>query len=149
MNKRLSDLINTRLQPGAERRGGASRFNGFPLRAKPLKRFWPSSCRSTGLKPGVNEKTLRRLSFVLLLLTLCLPAASSFAAQADDAEYEAVAAEAAALRTADAAARRRAVARLRRELHRIQGRDFFTSPQGEAARRAVEQLAATNPATAL
>ncbi|PYI48395.1 MAG: hypothetical protein DMF10_04255 [Verrucomicrobia bacterium] len=93
MNKRLSDLINTRLQPGAERRGGASRFNGFPLRAKPLKRFWPSSCRSTGLKPGVNEKTLRRLSFVLLLLTLCLPAASSFAAQADDAEYEAVAEE--------------------------------------------------------
>ena len=93
MNKRLSDLINTRLQPGAERRGGASRFNGFPLRAKPLKRFWPSSCRSTGLKPGVNEKTLGRLSFVLLLLTLCLPAASSFAAQTDDAEYEAVAEE--------------------------------------------------------
>ena len=93
MNKRLSDLINTRLQPGAERRGGASRFNGFSLRAKPLKRFWPSSCRSTGLKPGINEKTLRRLSFVLLLLTLCLPAASSFAAQTDDAEYEAVAEE--------------------------------------------------------
>src|SRR5438067_705823 len=94
MNKRLSDLINTRLQSGAERRGGASRFNGFPLRAKPLKRFWPSSCRSTGLKPGVNEKTLRRaLSSVLILLTLCLPAASSFAAQTDDAEYEAVAEE--------------------------------------------------------
>src|SRR5207244_6401975 len=37
--------------------------------------------------------TLRRLSFVLLLLTLCLPAASSFAAQTDDAEYEAVAEE--------------------------------------------------------
>ena len=64
------------------------------------------------------------------------------------AEYEAVAAEAAAIRTADVAARRRAVARLRRELHRIQGRDFFTSPQGEAARRAVEQLAATDPAGA-
>src|SRR5437763_16259034 len=93
MNKRLSDLINTRLQPGAERRGVASRFNSFPLRAKPLKRFWPSSCHSTGLKPGVNEKTLRRLSFVLLLLTLCLPAASSFAAQTDDSEYEAVAEE--------------------------------------------------------
>src|SRR5438034_5338134 len=94
MNKRLSDLINTRLQPGAERRGGASRFNGFALRAKPLKRFWSSSCRRTGLKPGVNEKTLRRaLSSVLILLTLCLPAASSFAAQAEDAEYEAVAEE--------------------------------------------------------
>ena len=64
------------------------------------------------------------------------------------AEYETVTAEAAAIRTADVAARRRAVARLRRELHRIQCRDFFTSPQGEAARRAVEQLAATDPAGA-
>ena len=64
------------------------------------------------------------------------------------AEYETVAAEAAAMRTADAVARRRAAARLRRELHRIQSRDFFTSPQGEAARRAVEQLAATDPAGA-
>src|SRR5438874_12784994 len=90
MNKRLSDLINTRLQSGAERRGGASRFNGFPLRAKPLKRFWPSSCHSTGLKPGVNEKTLRRLSFVLLLLMLCLPAVSSFSSHTDVVVYEAV-----------------------------------------------------------
>ena len=64
------------------------------------------------------------------------------------AEYEAVAAEAAAMRTAEVVARRRAVARLRRELHRIQGRDFFTCPAGEAARRAVEQLAATDPAEA-
>jgi hypothetical protein len=64
------------------------------------------------------------------------------------AEYDAVAAEAAALDTADAVARRRAVARLRRELHRIQGRDFFTSPQGEAARRAVEHLATADTAGA-
>ena len=64
------------------------------------------------------------------------------------AEYDAVATEAAAMQTADAAARRRAVARLRRELHRIQGRDFFTCPQGEAARRAVEHLAAADPAGA-
>src|SRR5215469_17661676 len=56
------------------------------------------------------------------------------------AEYDTVTAEAAALQTAEAAARRRAVARLRRELHRIAGRDFFSSPQGEAARRAVETL---------
>ena len=62
------------------------------------------------------------------------------------AEYDAVAAEAAAVRTADAAARHRATARLRRELHRIQGRDFFTCPQREAARRAVESLAATDTA---
>jgi ChrB-like protein len=64
------------------------------------------------------------------------------------AEYDEVAAEAASLETADAVARRRAVARLRRELHRIQGRDFFTSPQGEAARRAIEKLAASDTAGA-
>jgi hypothetical protein len=62
------------------------------------------------------------------------------------AEYDGVAAEAAAVRTADAAARRRAVGRLRRELHRIQGRDFFTCPQREAAGHAVETLAATETA---
>jgi hypothetical protein len=64
------------------------------------------------------------------------------------AEYDAVIAQAAGLRTADAVARRRAVARLRRELHRIQRRDFFTCPQREAARRAVERLAAPDPAGA-
>jgi hypothetical protein len=64
------------------------------------------------------------------------------------AEYDAVTAEAAAARTADLAARRRATARLRRELHRIQGRDFFTCPQRGAAQRAVEGLAATDPAGA-
>jgi Protein ChrB, N-terminal len=57
------------------------------------------------------------------------------------AEYEAVA--------ADAAAQRRAVVRLRRELHRIAGRDFFSCPQREAARRAVEHLAAADTAGAL
>src|SRR5207248_9483098 len=62
------------------------------------------------------------------------------------AEYDAVAAEAAAARSADAAARRRAVARLRRELHRIRDRDFFSCPQGEAARRAIEHLAAADTA---
>jgi hypothetical protein len=60
------------------------------------------------------------------------------------AEYDALAAEAATLRAADAAARRRAVTRLRRELHRIQDRDFFTCPQREAARRAIEHLAAAD-----
>jgi hypothetical protein len=64
------------------------------------------------------------------------------------AEYDAVAAEAATMRTTDTAARRRAVARLRRELRRIQGRDFFACPQREAARRAVEHLAAAEGAGA-
>ena len=58
------------------------------------------------------------------------------------AEYDAVAAEAATMQTADTAARRRAVARLRRELHRIQARDFFQAAQRETAIRAVDQLAA-------
>ena len=61
-------------------------------------------------------------------------------------EYDAVVAEAEAMHAADAVARRRAVARLRRELHRIRGRDFFTCPQREAACRAVEHLAAADPA---
>jgi len=59
-------------------------------------------------------------------------------------EYDAVTAEAAAAHTVEPAARRRTVARLRRELHRIHGRDFFGCPQREAARSAVETLAATN-----
>ena len=62
------------------------------------------------------------------------------------AEYDALTAEAEAARTADPAARRRAVIRLRRELHRIQGRDFFACTQGDAARRAVEHLADTDTA---
>ena len=64
------------------------------------------------------------------------------------AEYDAVAAEAASMHTTDAAARRRPVARLRRELHRIQGRDYFTCPQRDTARRAVETLATGDPAEA-
>jgi hypothetical protein len=61
-------------------------------------------------------------------------------------EYDAVVAKAAAMRTADPAAQRRAVTRLRRELHRIAGRDFFTCPQGQAARLAIETLAAADTA---
>jgi hypothetical protein len=63
-------------------------------------------------------------------------------------EYDVVIAEAEAARTADPASRRRAALRLRRELHRIQDRDFFTCPQPEAARRAIEQLAAADSAGA-
>ena len=62
------------------------------------------------------------------------------------AEYDAVTDAARAALTADAPARRRAAQRLRRELHRIQARDFFTCPQRDTARRAVEDLAATDTA---
>jgi hypothetical protein len=61
-------------------------------------------------------------------------------------EYDAVAAEAATRHDADTATRRRAAARLRRELHRIQARDYFPPPSREAARRAVEDLAAATEA---
>ncbi len=62
------------------------------------------------------------------------------------AEYDLVTAEAEKARAADPATRRRAVTRLRRELHRIQGRDFFDCPQRDLARRAVEDLAAARSA---
>lgn len=64
------------------------------------------------------------------------------------AEYDTVAAEAAGLTAADAATRQRAAGRLRRELHRIQGRDYFPAPSRDKARRAVDALAVTSPARA-
>jgi hypothetical protein len=60
------------------------------------------------------------------------------------AEYDAVTAEAIAARGADAVTRRRALLRLRRELRRIAGRDFFPPPQRDAAHAAVEDLAAAS-----
>ena len=45
---------------------------------------------------------------------------------------------------ADAVTRRRALVRLRRELRRVAGRDFFPPPQRDAARAAVEDLAAAS-----
>ena len=93
MSNRFSDVINTRLEPGADRQARASRFNGLPAAHKPLKRFLSCSSGCTGLKPGVNESAFRKtLFFALILLTLSLRAAG-FAAQTEDAEYEAVAEE--------------------------------------------------------
>lgn len=62
------------------------------------------------------------------------------------AEYEAVTAQAAAADTADSSIRRRTATRLRRELRRIQDRDYFTCPQRETARQAVDRLAAADTA---
>jgi uncharacterized protein (DUF885 family) len=93
MNNYLSALINTRLQPGVQGWRGTSRFNGFPARRKPLKRFDSYSVRRPGLKPSVNERANRKtFAFVVLLLLLFSPCAS-FGAQTQDAEYEAVAEE--------------------------------------------------------
>jgi hypothetical protein len=58
------------------------------------------------------------------------------------AEYEAVAADAATAQNSDGTTRRRVTARLRRQLQRIEGRDFFSPPERDAARVAVEDLAA-------
>jgi uncharacterized protein (DUF885 family) len=93
MRERLCNLINARLQPGAQRRQArASRFNGF-VATKPLKQFRPIFHRSTAMKSGVNKNAARKtLSFALVLLTLSL-ASTAFAALAQDAEYEAVAEE--------------------------------------------------------
>jgi hypothetical protein len=61
-------------------------------------------------------------------------------ADAVHAEYAAVIAEANAVST-DEAARRRTLARLRRQLRRIRSRDYFPSGIGDRARTAVESLA--------
>lgn len=60
------------------------------------------------------------------------------------AEYDAVTAEAVAACDVDAVNRRRALLRLRRQLRRIAGRDFFSPPQRDTARAAVEDLAAAS-----
>jgi uncharacterized protein (DUF885 family) len=70
MTNLFPDLINTRVQPDAE----------------------AQSNRNTGLKPGVNESVSGKLFLLILLLTLCFSRAA-LAAQAEDAEYEAVAEE--------------------------------------------------------
>jgi hypothetical protein len=62
-------------------------------------------------------------------------------------EYEAVRAEALALAGSDAANRRRAQHRLRRELRRIGERDYFPPPERDLARDAVESLATTMEVT--
>src|SRR5437667_10427582 len=92
MTNPFPDLINTRLQPGAEAQSNASRFNGFLAASKPLKRFGACSYRNTGLKPGVNESAPGKLLLLIFLLTLCFSRAA-LAAQEEDAEYEAVAEE--------------------------------------------------------
>jgi len=93
MTNPFPDPINTQLQPGAEAQSNASRFDGFLAASKPLSRFGACSYRNTGLKPGVNESASGKLFLLIFLLTLCFSSAAALAAQAEDAEYEAVAEE--------------------------------------------------------
>src|SRR5881396_443379 len=92
MTNPFPDLTNTQVQPGAEAQSNASRFNGFLAASKRLKRFGACSYRNTRLKPGVNESASGKLLLLIFLLTLCFSSAA-LAAQAEDAEYEAVAEE--------------------------------------------------------
>jgi uncharacterized protein (DUF885 family) len=94
MREHICNLINTQLQPGVkQRQPSTSRFNGFPAGYKPLKRLHLPSCGLTALKPGVNESAAwKRFRFVVVLLALSITRAV-FAAQPQDAEYEAVAEE--------------------------------------------------------
>lgn len=62
-------------------------------------------------------------------------------AEAIALEYQALADEARAAASETPTVRRRVAARLRRELVRIERRDFFPPPEREGARRAVEKLA--------
>jgi hypothetical protein len=62
-------------------------------------------------------------------------------AEAIAQEYRALIVEAASARQADEGARRRVLARLRRELRRIRYRDHFPPPQADEARRALDDLA--------
>jgi uncharacterized protein (DUF885 family) len=91
VNNRFAQRINARLQPGAESEPDMSRFKGFAAAPKPLKSLRCFSVGRIGLKPGVNGSRMI-LSLVLILLTLSLRVAA-FAAQTQDAEYEAVAEE--------------------------------------------------------
>ncbi|HEX3620525.1 MAG TPA: DUF885 domain-containing protein [Candidatus Udaeobacter sp.] len=91
MTNPFPHLVNTQLQPGAAQ-SNASRFDGFLAVSKGLKRFGACSYRNRGLKPGVNERASGKLRLLIFLLALCFCRAI-LAAQAEDAEYEAVAEE--------------------------------------------------------
>lgn len=68
--------------------------------------------------------------------------------KAIDCDYDAVTAEATTSAELDPPARRRTLIRLRREMRRIQARDYFGSEHGETARQALELLAASQPSQA-
>jgi uncharacterized protein (DUF885 family) len=92
MTNPFPDLTNTWFQRSAEAQSSVSRSNGFLAASKPLNRFGAGSYRNTGLKPGVNKSASGKLFLLIFLLTLCFSSAA-LAAQAEDAEYEAVAEE--------------------------------------------------------
>jgi hypothetical protein len=63
-------------------------------------------------------------------------------AEAISAEYRQLIGDATSARTDAGTARRRTLARLRREFRRVTQRDFFPPPEREQARRAISALGA-------
>ena len=90
----MCNLIDTRLQPRVQlRQARTSHFNGFLANYKQLKWFLSPSCGFTRPKPSVNESVAWK-SFRIFVILLAFSLASAvFAAQTQDAEYEAVAEE--------------------------------------------------------
>src|SRR5881275_1802460 len=94
MREHICNLIDTRLQPRVQlRQARTSHFNGFLANYKQLKWFHSPSCGFTRPKPSVNESVAWK-SFRIFVILLAFSLASAvFAAQTQDAEYEAVAEE--------------------------------------------------------
>jgi uncharacterized protein (DUF885 family) len=94
MREHICNLIDTRLQPRVQlRQARTSHFDGFLANYKQLKWFHSPSCGFTRPKPSVNESVAWK-SFRIFVILLAFSLASAvFAAQRQDAEYEAVAEE--------------------------------------------------------
>src|SRR5881275_1199274 len=94
MREHICNLIDTRLQPRVQlRQARTSHFNGFLANYKQLKWFHSPSCGFNRPKPSVNESVAWK-SFRIFVILLAFSLASAvFAAQTQDAEYEAVAEE--------------------------------------------------------
>jgi hypothetical protein len=107
----------------------------------------PADARTREALEWIAEEILEHHGEAMIWLGRPADAADRSAIQermttAITAEYDAVTTEASATHDRDDATRRRVTARLRRQLHRIQARDFFDSAQRDAAVRAVDELAA-------
>jgi uncharacterized protein (DUF885 family) len=94
MRPPISNVITSRLQPGEQRLPGTtSRCDRFPANHKPLKRIHLLSGAPIGLKPGLNKIESWRLFPLLVFVVTFSLGNAVFAAQTQDAEYEAVAEE--------------------------------------------------------
>ena len=93
MSGHFVEFINIRLQSGVCRQPRPSRFNGFAIGSRPLKRFGSHPGHRTRLKPSVNASSLRKALLASVALLTLSSFMTIFAAQSDDAEYEAVAEE--------------------------------------------------------